>query len=618
MIVKLKKTVIMLLCMIFSATLFCSCGKDKSNENNSASINESDEEKYNKEEYVARITVYKEYYEEIENDYYSVNGAILVHEDGMPYMVLCCKKEQDVDNYKIQLIDYEDGEVELNGEKDFYGGDRDCDIYLAFLDDRCIIEVDVIEGDTEYWEFVQDNLMAQKLNEDDVTEFVEDIERCGYVYDISEKPYEYLYTYEKGKLIGHNQDVDLGVTKIYDRKISIYNKESDITTVNKIAAQKLYDYMELSDEQKEYFVYPQINADGEEILIKDVVNIYSCEVLMPLSYHRWMNGVSFKQCLNELINEPIYRIEDLMIKELNFDWYNKYSEDISSVAEDRKAEALKAIEEQMPKYNPYSTDEELLKEYYRALNELLRDYEWLLPYETTNLATIVGMYDIKQALDQYDAYYGKHGDQKPLQYDFIFTSDEFKGATWKDITFNGSHEYPVLTLTKNGNTLSYSAFDSYVEFGENTEVKRAIETYVTNASNLDIDADRSYLEYAFVYIDEDDIPEMILSYYDYQYGGFTNEIYSYKSGELIKSELNPDQWIGGYLPKQNNIAIFEEDYFYEEDGTMYRDGKYTQYSIIGNDFKYVKDIELTDAYESVAFEDDIISALGKIYSLRNE
>ena len=265
----------------------------------------------------------------------------------------------------------------------------------------------------------------------------------------------------------------------------------------------------------------------------------------------------------------------------------------------------------MPQYNPYDTDERLLIEYHDAIEILLQnqDYEELVPYGATDLATLVGIYEIKRVLDQFEAGY-EFGGRKPLQYDFIFTSDEFKGATWKDITFNGSHKYPVLTLSKNGNVMSCSVFDSYVEFRENTELKRAIEAYATLASDE--------YEYAFAYIDEDDIPEMITSYYNYQYGGFTNIIYSYADGELIISSFNPDMWFGGYLPKQNSIAIFEEDYVYEDDGTSYRDGKYTQYSIIDNDFKYVKDIELTEEYESVTFEKDIISALGKIYSLRNE
>ena len=115
---------------------------------------------------------------------------------------------------------------------------------------------------------------------------------------------------------------------------------------------------------------------------------------MPLSYHRWMNGVSFKQCLNELINEPIYRIEDLMIKELNFDWYNKYSEDMSQIAVERKAEELKAIEERMPKYNPYSSDEELLEVYYSYVKNTLDDWyasESCYKCKDTDLATIMNM-----------------------------------------------------------------------------------------------------------------------------------------------------------------------------------------------------------------------------------
>ncbi len=604
---KLKKTIIMLLCIMLFTSLLCGCGKEKTSkeESNSTSEKVLDKSKNSKEEYVARITAYKEYYEEIENDYYSVNGAILVHEDGMPYMVLCCALEQDVDNYKILLIDYKDGSAKLCGEKEFSGGEnsygdyRGCDVDLAFIDNRCVMKVEIDGGEysTEYWEFVQDDLIAQKLSEEEVKIFKEKINGLAYVYDISEKPYEYLYTYENGK-------------------ISIYDKESDVDTVNNIAVQKIQDYMQLSDEQKEYFVYEKKRFSYQDNTYELIAGVNICtfdSVLMPLSF--WgMDGDAFKQCLNELINEPLYQIEDLTIKEYDYIRYKDSGEYMSQLAVERKEEKLKEIYEIMPKYNPYDTDEQLLGKYYGGIKEICfeKGYsvnaggytidENCLPYEPTDLATLMGMYNVTQALDVMF-------EESPLKYDFIFTSDEFKGATWKDITFNGSHKYPVLTLSKNGNVMSCSVFDNYVEFRENTELKRAIESYVAFASD-------DY-EYAFAYIDEDDIPEMITSYYDYQYGGFTNGFYSYKNGEVIRADFNPDMWFGGYLPKQNSIAIFEEDYVYEDDGTSYRDGKYTQYSILDNEFKYVKDIELPEEYESVSFEADIISALGKIYSLRN-
>ncbi len=605
---KLKKTIIILLCIMLFASLLCGCGKEKINkeENNSTSENAIDESKYNKEEYVARIKAYKEYYEGIENTYYSVNGAILVHEDGMPYMVLCCALEQDVDIYKIQLIDYKDGSAELCGEKEFnggeneYGDNRSCDVDLAFLDDRCIMRVEINGGEysTEYWEFIQGNLLAQKLSDEEIDNFKEEMHGLCYVYDISEKPYEYIYTYDNGK-------------------ISIYDKESNIDTVNNIAVQKLQDYMQLSDEQKEYFVYEKKRFSYQDNTYELIAGVNICtfdNILIPLSF--WgMEGVTFKQCLNELINEPLYRIEDLMIKEYDYIFYNDSGKYLSDQAEEKKEEKLKELYEKMPKYNPYDTDKQLLGKYYGGIREICVGKgvlinaggytidEKTLPYVPTDLATLMGMYNVTQALDVMF-------EESPLKYDYIFTSDEFKGATWKDITFNGSHKYPVLTLSKNGNVMSYSVFDNYVEFRENTELKRAIEAYAAFSSD-------DY-EYAFAYIDEDDIPEMIVSLYNYQHGAFTNEFYSYKDGELIRVGFSPDMRFDGYLPKQNSIAIFVEDYFYEEDGTSYKDGKYTQYSIIDNDFKYVKDIELTGEYESVTFEKDIISALGKIYSLRNE
>lgn len=584
---KLKTILRVVLCIVFSMVLLCGCKNGKTN----TSANTSGKNEYKKKEYVERITAYKEYYEDIENDYCSVNGEIVVHEDGMPYMVLSCTLEQDIDKYKILLIDYKDGKAVICGEKEFYeineyGDYISCDVDIAFLEDRCVMRVQISagEGGTEYWEFVEGNLLARKLSDEDARKFEEKIRRICHVYDISVKPYEYLYTYDNGK-------------------ISIYDKESDIDTVNNIAAQRIQDYMQLNDEQKEYFIYDKKKFSHQDIKYELTAGVNICtfdSILIPLSF--WgMEGVTFKQCLNELINEPLYRIEELMIKEYDFMAYNDLGKDMSQLAAEKKEEKLKEIYEKMPKYNPYDTDKRLLIEYHDALEILIRDYGELVTHEATDLATIVGTYDIKRVLDKFEAGY-EFGGRKPLQYDFIFTSDEFKGATWKDITFNGSHQYPVLTLTKNGNTLSYSAFDSYVEFRENSKVKRAIEAY---AECPEISNDAAF---AFVYIDEDDIPEMITAY----------RVYSYENGQLIAEELNPDQWVGGYIPKGNSIAIFEEDYIYEEDGTSYRDGKYTQYSIVDDDIKYVKDIKWTEEYEPVTFEKDIISALEKIYSLRNE
>lgn len=590
---KLKKILNVVLTIAVFTLLLCGC----KNGNTSATDNNSGKNENNKEEYVARIKAYKEYYEGIESDYYSVEGMILVHEDGMPYMLLCCEVEQDVSNYKIQLIDFKDGNAELCGEKDFYYDGLYFVLTVAKLDNRCIIEV---MGDnavrTQYWEFVEDNLLAQKLSEEEVAKLNE-ITARNHVYNVAEKPFEYLYTYD-------------------DQKVFIYDKESDVDTVNKIALEKIYDYMQLSDEQKEYLVIPPRTIIKNEELTTYFVNIYSVEIWHPF----YMKGVTLKQYLNELIKEPIYCIEDISAKEYGFcHGRGATAEEVAN----RKEIEIEKIMQKMPQYNPYDTDKRLLMEYHDAIEILLQDYAELLPYEETDLATIVGTYEIKQVLEQFEAGY-EFGGRKPLQYDFVFTSDEFKGATWKDITFNGSHEYPVLTLTKNGNTLSYSGFDGYVEFRENTELKSAIEEYAWIAGNLNRYAIVcsevvSDYDYAFVYIDEDDIPEMIASFYDYTYGHFANWIYSYKDGDVIYSPFNPaDMSFGGYIPKQNNIAILEEDYFYEDDGTSYRDGKYTQYSILDNEFKYVKDIDLTEEYESVSFDEDMMSALGKIYSLRNE
>lgn len=580
---KLKRILSVVLCVMFSMALLCGCKNEKTNEN--AAENSSGKIEYNKEEYVARITAYKEYYEGIENDYYCVEGMILVHEDGMPYMLLRCVVEQDVSNYKIQLIDFKDGNAELCGEKDFYYDGAFFNLDIAELNNRCIIK---IFGDNEigeeYWEFVEDNLLAQKLNEEEIAKLNE-VNVRRYVYNVSEKPYEYLYTYDK-----ENQ------------KVSIYDKESDVDSVNKIALEKIYDYMQLSDEQKEYLVISSNYYIDNKGLKTDFVNVLSLKIWNV--FH--MKGVTLKQYLNELSKEPIYYIEDISAKEYGF------GEDKGVSAREIEREKEKEIEEinkKMPQYNPYDTDKRLLIEYHDAIKILLQDYEELVPYEATDLATLVEIYDIKRVLDQFEAGY-EFGGRKPLQYDFIFTSDEFKGATWKDITFNGSHEYPVLTLSKNGNVMSRSVFDNYVEFRENPELKRAIEAYAAFASDE--------YEYAFAYIDEDDIPEMITSYYDYQYGAFASEIYSYKNGELIRAVFSAGMGFGGYLPKQNSIAISKQQYVYEDDGTLYRDVKYKQYSILDNVFKCVQDIELTEEYESVSFEDDIISALGKIYSLSRE
>lgn len=593
----MKKGLTLVLCVMFVVALLCGCDNDKSSENRSdnAAIDKTEITECSKEEYVARITAYKEYYEEIENDYYTVNGAILVHEDGRPYMVLCCIMEQDADNYKIQLIDYKDGKTVLNGEKEFYGEDRNYDIELAFLDDRCIMKVEIDAGEsgypTEYWEFKQNNLIAQKLSEDEVTEFVEDIRRYGYVYDISEKPYEYLYTYEKGKLIGHNHDVDYGTTKIFDRKISIYDKESDIATVNKIAAQKLYEYMQLSDEQKEYFVYPKTNEDGDEILIADIANIYSCEVLMPLSYHRWMNGVSFKQCLNELINEPIYRIEDLMIKELNFDWYNKYSEDMSQIAVERKAEELKAIEERMPKYNPYSSDEELLEVYYSYVKNTLDDWyasESCYKCKDTDLATIMTMdNDFAKVLKTY------------LETDYVFTSNEFKGATWKDIVYNGGSSYPTLTVSKNGNTLTVPIVntnsDNAQNSSDNSEVLSAYEKYISEKLGPN-----EYSVYNLIYIDDDDVPELL---YDNTADGRGTELLYYQNGEILSNPAPCRMFDFYYIPRGNKVcyvSYWEGDEYgtvaYLDNGTLISEHTYASgYNMDTDAYVYsIDDVECTE------------------------
>ena len=138
---KLKKILNVVLTITVFTLLLCGC----KNGNTGATDNNSGKNENNKEEYVARIKAYKEYYEDIENDYYSVNGEILVHEDGMPYMVLSCTLEQDIDKYKVLLIDYEDGKTVICGEKEFYeineyGDYSSCDIDIAFLEDRCIID----------------------------------------------------------------------------------------------------------------------------------------------------------------------------------------------------------------------------------------------------------------------------------------------------------------------------------------------------------------------------------------------------------------------------------------------------------------------------------------------
>lgn len=570
---KLKRILSVILCIAFSMALLCGCKNEKTN--NSTAENTSDENQYNKEEYVARITAYKEYYEEIENNYNAVNGAILVHKNGSPYMVLCCicSSEEEMDKYKIMLIDYKDDKIIINGEKEFYGeedgygGYDNCDVDIAFIDDRCVLRMEISAGEcgTEYWEFEKGNLVAQKIGDEENREKVDEIDCSGYVYDIAKKPFVYLYSYGKGKVVDYSKDVDSYGKKIYDTKYTIYDEVSDRESVNEIVVPRLYDYMQLTDEQKEYFVFPKKREDGTEVVVSDVANIYSAEVWMPLSYHRWMNGVSFKQCLNELINEPVYRIEDLMIQELNFDWYNKYSEDISQAAVDRKEKLLKAIEEQMPKYNPYSSDEELLELYYSYVEDVWSNM-YLFGGDVpvgSDLATIMTM----------DGYFANEL-KKQFEEDYVFNSEKFKGATWKDIVLSGDDDWPILTITKNGNTLTFPVV-------EDLELKKIVDAYLAYGVGG--------IGNSFAYIDEDDIPEFISQGND---GSWL--MYTYKDGvvtELVRE--NDDLFRGrlvNYVPKKNKVILDGYDYYGNNTG-------YQEICIQGN--KIILVGPYTENYQSI-------------------
>lgn len=523
---KLKKTVQMLLCVVFSMCLLCGCGDDES-KNDNESANTLDNKQCSKEEYVARITAYKEYYEDIETDYDSVNGAVLVSENGTPYVVLCYVQEEDYENYyKVQLIDYEKGKAVINGEKELFF-DHQVEIQLAFIDDRCIFKAENSEASIEeYWEFEQGNLVAEKLDEKEAEEFEVEINGLGYVYDIAEEPCEYLYTIKKGD---YRFVPGLDEYRYQKQAYLIYDEKSDKTSVNKVASKKLYDYMQLTDEQKEYFQYPKTNNEGEEILISDVVNIRYFRAKYDISSIFWINGVAFRQCLSELIEEPLYKIEDLLIKEISSS--EDFIESKNSV-ENRKKEALNQIESLIPKYNPYSSDEELLELYYSYVKNTLNDWdahENCYKCENMDLATIMNMNN--EFANVFKTYFKE---------DYIFTSDKFKGATWKDIVYNGGTAYPTLTLSKNGNTLTVPIISDPI-------MKEAVDAYLAYGC-------ANWFSIDFVYIDEDDVPELLQRYMDTQW-----EVYTYKNGTVTHLEcdgFNSWEWyFKDYKPKGNKMIL---------------------------------------------------------------
>lgn len=192
---------------------------------------------------------------------------------------------------------------------------------------------------------------------------------------------------------------------------------------------------------------------------------------------------------------------------------------------------METFDEQCQKYNPYSSDEELLEMYYSYVKNTLSDWyasESCYKCKDTDLATIMTMdNDFAKVFKTY------------FEADYVFTSDEFKGATWKDIVYNGGSSYPTLTVSKNGNTLTVPIIDDPV-------MREAVDAYLAYGC-------ANWFGSEFGYVDEDDIPELISWGND---GSWS--IYTYKNGEVIW--LEPDKTIGyqgelEYEPKQNKITV---------------------------------------------------------------
>lgn len=554
----IKKILSILLCLSMAVCMLAGCGAKEADTANDKQIKAADKLE---KQYVERIEAYQEYFKQAKTDDSNdvIGGTITLDSDGLPLMWLGMRKDGSKENPGTQLIGYEDGNAVILAERSEY--------IIPYRSLELILAAGNADGDMGKNIYLYD---AEKKDFRIINSKLEDLYNKETVYSEEEldEALQFLSPILEGMKFYNSMQI---VVNESSHQIAYWGKTDTDMNFEALKYMNVIDAMVVSDISIGGYYLPNKYADNEvalrcfekladaeldedmrEILLHEYASgMYRDTIKSPYNSlciaadgtvlsateyesrlslvqdkgwrlgdgNKPFNDVEMGQLLRGLANKPLFSEEELYLyicsvgyncEIVEIDW-NEYT--LSKASDD----FVGAI-----------VSEYVIGDYYEKIfftTELEENHDALLatePYKTIREEGV----DERSYVDNVLTI-SLGNNEYQFQIEFDDSGEMVSGMTYIDPTASMSEEEKQEYVVK-------------------TEVIPAYEKYIEN----EFGGFSEYAVYNLIYIDEDDIPEMLC---DNTADGRGTKILCYKDGEVYSNDAICRGFAFSYIPKKNKV-----------------------------------------------------------------